>query len=451
MVAAGYQLAYPDPDPAPEDVSREGAPALALQDAIQLAFTRNPDLRSAEEQTRLADAVLARARSEFYPQLAVSEAYGLTNNPVNAFSFTLNQAQFSLTRNFSHPPGTDDFHTQLLLQQGVYTGGRRKAQLWAAAAGRNAADYALAAVQNELAFRVAEAYYRVFQAWALVAVRKEAVGQVERHLEMVRARERAGTAVRSDVLTVEVRLAEVREALITARNQHELAWAVLENVCGAPIRQRHLPKQIPVAPWSERSVQLEALVSEAWSRRPEVGELSSQMEAAGCNIRAAQAGKYPGVDFVGDYDVYTGDFARGNDSWFLSLVAKLTLFDGARTRNDVRQAQAKLRALRAQRQRLLLDIELGVRRTYLQLDDAKQRLQVSSRAVAQAEESLREIEARYRGQIATITQLVDAQVALSNAQVRSTTDQVDVEIARAALEEATGRLRDVLNGSRVEG
>ena len=85
-----------------------------------------------------------------------------------------------------------------------------------------------------------------------------------------------------------------------------------------------------------------------------------------------------------------------------------------------------------------------MRRTWLQLEDAKQRLEVTSQTIGQAQESLREIEQRYGGQIATITQLVDAQVALSNALVRRTTALAEVEIARAALEQATGRLRDVI-------
>jgi outer membrane protein TolC len=65
-------------------------------------------------------------------------------------------------------------------------------------------------------------------------------------------------------------------------------------------------------------------------------------------------------------------------------------------------------------------------------------------AIKQAQESLREIEQRYQNQIASITQLVDAQVALSNAEVRRTAAQAELEIARAALEHATGRLRNVI-------
>ena len=101
------------------------------------------------------------------------------------------------------------------------------------------------------------------------------------------ARERAETAVKSDVLTVEVRLAEVQEAAITSRHQYDLAWAVLENVSGSRIQQKALPGELPPAPWSDQIREIEAAVAEGQSRRPEVGELSGRMRAAGEHPRRA--------------------------------------------------------------------------------------------------------------------------------------------------------------------
>jgi outer membrane protein TolC len=79
---------------------------------------------------------------------------------------------------------------------------------------------------------------------------------------------------------------------------------------------------------------------------------------------------------------------------------------------------------------MALEIELTVRRANLQASDAREQLEVAKRAVMQAEESLREIEVRYKEQTATITQRIDAQVALSNARVRRSGAQADVEVAR---------------------
>lgn len=422
------------PEPAPDET------VLTLTDAIRLAFDANPDLTSSVEQIAEADAALARARAEFYPRLGISEQYGVTNNPVTAFMFQLNQAQLSLMQDFNNPPTTDNFQTQIRLQQSVYAGERRlhathAAKAWAAAATMN-----LAALQNQMVFRVAEAYYRLLQARDLVAVRREAVEQVRQHLEIVQVRFRNDTAVKSDVLTVEVRLAEERESLITAQNQFELAWAVLENVTGAPLVTRALPDAIPAAPWSEHVDEVEAAVAAATSQRAEIGALASRRQAAADNVLVAEAGKRLGIDVVGDYDAFTGDFMRGNDSFFVGVVFQLNLFDGGRTRSDVARATARVRELEARERRLMLDIELDVRRAYLQLQDSEERLKVATQAIGQASESLREIEVRYRGQTATITQLIDAQVAQSNARVRRATAQAEVEIARAALERAAGRL-----------
>ena len=88
-------------------------------------------------------------------------------------------------QDFNNPRTTDDFHTQLRLQQSVYAGERRLHAMHGAEAQAAAAAMNLASLQNQLVFRVAEAYYRVLQSRNLVAVRREAETQVEKHLEIV--------------------------------------------------------------------------------------------------------------------------------------------------------------------------------------------------------------------------------------------------------------------------
>jgi outer membrane protein TolC len=432
--AAATEEAQPPEEPG---AAREPEP-LTLSAALQLALAASPDLRSAAERVEVADAVLARARAEFYPLLRVSEDYGLSNNPQTAFAFTLSQARFSFNQDLNHPGNLDDFHTQLRAQQTLWAGGRRLAQARAAEAREEASAAALGVVQNELVFRVAEAYYRLFQARQLAEVRREAVEQVQRELAVVRARLRVGTAVRLDELTVQVRLSEVEEALITANNRQELAWAVLENVMGA--RAAHvLPPEPPAAPWSGRVEALEALVEEAGHQRPELAEVAGRRRAAEQDVRAIQAARYASVDFEADYDVHTPDFSGGNSSYFVGLGARLLLFDGHRTASEVRQARARLAELAAHHTRQALDVELEVRRAYLQLADARERFRVAEQAVAYAEAGLSEAEARYRARSATLTQMLDAQLSLSNTRVRFANVAVDVEIARASLERAVGR------------
>ncbi|MFC1757469.1 TolC family protein [Planctomycetota bacterium] len=414
-------------------------------DLIALANQSSPDVASARARIRIADAALAGAQAEYRPRFIVSENYGVTDNPVQAFSYQLNQAQLSFAQDFNDPATIDDFHTQLRLQQGIYTGGLRAEDEAAAAFGRTATCQDLRALRNQLAFRVARAYYRLLQARDLTIVRTEAVEQVESHLEVVQTRVRAETAVESDELSVLVRLAEAKEALIRAKNDSELAWALINNVVGMQVERSPLPTVIPSTPWAEDVDELQIAIAEAVGARPEVFSLGSRQSAAAAKIRAARAGKRSKVDFIGDYDVHTSDFSNGNDSFFFGVLASLALFDGGRTDSAVAQAAGRLRELRAQCRRLTLDIELDVRRAWLELNSAEERLEVTDKAVRQAEESLRMVEVQYRGGAATITRLIDAQVALSNARVRRTNAQADIEIARTDLARAMGRLTQVVS------
>lgn len=427
----------PAPAPAP------AAAGVTLTGTIGLALRANPDLRSASERIRIADATLEKARAEFYPTLSLTEAFVDTNIAGLAFFLEANQRRVNLSQNFNHPGFVGNFSTLVTLKQNLYSGGRRTAEELAADEQRRASSFNLAATRNELVFRVAEAYFRLIQAFELVESRSAAVGQIERHVELVRSRYDNGTAVRSDVLSVEVKLAEAKEGLITAMNQRELTWAILENVtgCGLP---HELPSRAETAPWSLRVDAVEAAIAEAVSRRPELGASLSELRGAAHQVEAARAGKRGSVDFIGNFSTFDINRNSGGNGLFVGLIASINVFDGHRTKAQVSRASARVRELQAQHQRYLMDIELEVRRAYLALKDADGRLLVSSQAVGAADESLREIEDRYHDQKATITQLIDAQVAATDTRVRRANAAADVEIARAGLERVVGRLNDLL-------
>jgi outer membrane protein TolC len=414
-----------------------------LTGAIASALYANPDLVSATERIRIADATLSRARAEFFPKLSLTEAYLGTNIAGLAFFLEVNQRRVNLSQDFNHPGYVGNISTLLTFQQNLYSGGRRKAEALSAEEQKHAGAYALSATRNEMMFRVAEAYFRIIQASELVESRKAAVSQIERHVSLVRSRYDNGTAVRSDVLTVEVKLAEAKEGLITANNQLELTWAILENVTGCNLPHT-LSAQAEPAPWAARIDAVEAAIAEAAGRRPELGASLSEVRGAAHKVEAARAGKRASVDFIGNFSTFDMNRNSGGNGGFVGLFASINLFDGHRTKSDVARASARVRELQAQHRRLMMDIELQVRQAYLALKDAEGRLSVSGKAVEQADQSQREIEDRYNDQKATITQLIDAQVASTGARVRRANAAADVEIARAGLQRVVGRLDEML-------
>jgi outer membrane protein TolC len=439
------------------------AKTLTLESAIALTFVSNPDLQSAIAREQIAEAALARARVEFFPTLALNEGYQVSNNLLRRFQFLFLQGSTSAFQTNMIPAVADNFQSELHASWDVYTGGLRQARTRAAAADNDASQFALAAVRERLTYQVAEAYYHLFQAIALCEVRQESVEQAESQLKDVESRIRANTATHADQFKAESYLTEMRAALITANNQVRLSWALLENLVGAHLAGYVLPSTLP--PWgghvalvdrtmalsqkdckeqTDDEKELAESVASALRERPEVSEGNSQWEAAEHRIRAAKAGRYPTVSTFADYDHYTGTGAM-SDTYFIGIAASLYLFDGCRTKMSVRQAKAEVSRILAQNRRRQLDIELEVRRAYLNRKDAREHFNVRSAALREATENLRQTQSRYANQTATLSDVLLARVTLANARVQVIHLQADIAIADAELDRALGRLTRLLH------
>ena len=85
-------------------------------------------------------------------------------------------------------------------------------------------------------------------------------------------------------------------------------------------------------------------------------------------------------------------------------------------------------------------IELEVRRAYLKADEAAQRLPLAAKSVVQADESEQLTRTRYEAGAALITELLDAELALSRARMAEVGARYDFQIALAALRLAQGAL-----------
>ena len=89
--------------------------------------------------------------------------------------------------------------------------------------GTEASKAGEAAVRNELIYQVNRGYYGVLEAQSFVKVQKETVESLEESLRIANERFKAGSAVKTDVLNLEVKLAQAQQDLISAQNGFQLA------------------------------------------------------------------------------------------------------------------------------------------------------------------------------------------------------------------------------------
>lgn len=415
-------------------LAAHAAEPWTFERAIGYALTNSPDARIAQQRIAAAQAGLEQANSAFWPKLQVQSGYTGSDNPVTVFGYALNQRSYSSSLNFNDVPDADNLNARGLLTVPLYNGGRTKAGRDAARAGTEAARQNAEAVRNTLAFEVARTFYSVLKTREFIRATDAAVRSFENNLLIASNRFDGGTILKTELLDVEVRLAQAREDFVRARNANALAERALRNLLGLEAREFTVADSAPV-------VASKSEISNVKSPdRPELAALREQQRAAEADVRRARGGYLPRVDAFGSLDYDRGwRFDGEGTSYTVGVMAQWSLWDGQLTRGKVSQARANLEATREEERKLRLAIDLEVEQARLNLNAATERLAVTEKAVAQAAESVELTRARFAQGLAIATQLIDAETALTAARVRRADAEADERIAIAALRKALGQ------------
>ena len=116
------------------------------------------------------------------------------------------------------------------------------------------------------------------------------------------------------------------------------------------------------------------------------------------------------------------------------------MWNGGEAKARVEQARFAESRAEALRKRADSAIHLELRKAYLDLRAAAQRVEVASAAAAEAEEAHRIIQNRHQAGLITVTELLRSESALAGARTRRLAAVYDHRVAAAALEHAAGTL-----------
>ena len=406
-----------------------GAEPWTLERALEQALSQNPDARLAQERISLARAGLEQANASFWPRVQFQSSYTRTDNPMMVFGSILNQRAYpSAGLNFNDVPDADDLNVRGVVTMPLYQGGRNKAGREAARANTEAARQDSEAIRNALGFEVARAFHTVLKTREFIRATDAAVLSYQTNLTIAQRRLQGGTLLKTDVLDLQVRLAQAREDQVRARNANALSERALRNLLGIEQGEFSVADTAPkVAPPE----------SGDFSRRAELAAAAHRERAAQEQVRGAKGGYVPHVSAFGglDYD-YGWKFENGGGSYTAGALLQWDIWDGKLTRAKVQEATANLNSAREAQRKVRLALSLESEQARLELQDAGERLHVTEQAVETAAESASLTRARFDQGQSLATQLMDAETALIAARVRRAEAQADQRIAVAALRKA---------------
>ena len=116
-----------------------------------------------------------------------------------------------------------------------------------------------------------------------------------------------------------------------------------------------------------------------------------------------------------------------------------SLFDGGRTKADLAEASAGVRVVQARLAEFDSLVALEIRQRLSELESSRAALAAADVAVEAATEARRVVGERFGAGVATSTDVIDAQVAILQAQLDRTQAIASAHLAEARLNRAAGR------------
>lgn len=416
-------------------------PAMDVESCVRAARAGSPDVRALQARVAAARSAVDQAASAYYPQIGLGAGYARTDNPAQSFMMDLNRRALNMADpafNPNEPEDTENTRLSIHARYALYDGGRRGLTKASAEAAASAAAAQERVVRNALVHEVRRAWYGVRQAAALVRLGEDTVASMKENVRVAGERVQAGQALQTDVLNLEVSLAEAEEQLIRARNGVELAVLALNTAIGQDYATAEgvLAVALPADPSTPAGDENQI------EQRPELAAARAALEAQENQYRLARRGYAPQVSAFGSVDWDSEVNTDFEQSYFAGVGAEWELFTGFRRGAAVAAAAQAREAARADLQSLHNRLALDYRSAVLSTREAAQRLDVSQRSRKNAEEALRITRARYTEGSADVTELLTAQNGLTATRAREESARYDLWTALSNVERAAGRLAD---------
>ncbi len=420
---------------------------FTLSESIDTALDKNWSLKAKKEGVSQATAVKNQARSDFLPSL--NTRYGYT------YSRDIDQNYAYIEFSGFH----DTFQWVTSASVPVFTGFASISSYELAKLGIDRAEVEVALEKLDLALRVKEAYFNILIADKVVEVAEKDVASRKSNADVARNFYEVGMIPVNDLLQAEVEWADAQQTLVKVQNGARVTRSTFNVILA---REVNAPVDVEdILDYKPEIGKYEDYLKQALKQRPEIKTLEIAILQADQQIRLVKSGYFPTVSLSAQYTKLGDTFdvsgsvlrfpidSEGNymESEYhkshdfragIDLSWKLSELGWGRTRSSVREKESLKRELLENKRAVEDSINLELKTALMDLETAEKNIPTTRKAVEQGEENLRVSEERYKAQVTTITEVLDAQTRLSQARVNYFRAFYDHNLAKARLLRAIG-------------
>ncbi len=409
--------------------AQESSEFLTIEKTIENAIKVNLGLKSFEEDTKAAMSVKKSRFTNFLPTLSTRYQFERMDEGSSIGGFaTTSRDEYSWVTSFNQP---------------IFTGFSLLRQYDLAKLGVDAATIKEDLQRQDIILNAKITYFSLLKTQKLRNIAEETVTQIDAQKEVANNFYQVGMSPLNDLLQAQVELANAEQELIVAKNNMENAEADFNTLLRRPINTPVAIKDI--LDYTPFENDLDYCLNQAEKKRIEIKIADLEVEIAEKDLQLARKDYYPSIDLQGsyfkdgtDWDVDGGAGIFDPSGWTIQATATWNFWEWGRTSYGVKEKLSRVSQSQLRKDEILDNIHLEVKKAYLRTIEAAKAIITVEKAIEQAKENFRINQERYKEQVATSTDVLDAQTLLSRTMTNYYTALYEFKISKATLYRAMG-------------
>lgn len=411
---------------------------FSLKEAIDLSVKNSKQLKINSAKIEQASAAVKQATGKRLPDANVSASYLYLTNPKIDLKAKTNS---SGSGNSGGTPKVNQAAYGILnVSMPVYAGGRIRYGIESSNYLAQAEELDAENNKEKVIENTVEAYVNLYKAGAAVMLYNENLLQAQQRVKDFTNLEKNGLLARNDLLKAQLQASNVELSLLDAKNNWELANVNMNLMLG-------LPENTILSPDSSITNQnfsvqtLDDYVQSAIKNRKDMEALGLRKQAADVGVKAAKGELYPSIALTGGY--IAADVPKLltiTKATNIGIGVKYNIGSLWKNKSKVEEADGRSKELVATQELMNDNIRLQVNKAYLNWLSSQKRIDVYAKAIEQADENYRIVKNKYANSLATLTDLLEADVAQLQTRLNYSFAKADAVVVYHQLLQAAGLL-----------
>jgi outer membrane protein len=415
------------------------AKKMTLNEVVNMGLQNSKQLRVSAGKVEAIQARVQQVKNQLLPSVNVSTNYTRISDNIEPFKIGAPGNEKIL-----NPQILNQSYNRIGVQYGIFTGLRAINTLKANEFLAKAAALDVEKDRSEVKLNLINAYYNFYKLIVSKRVLEDNLKTLNSRLTDTKNFVANGVALQNDLLKLELNQANLQQNLADVQSAIDITNFNLDMMLGLPTEtQIEIDETSLIA--KNDVTKSSDMIGVALQNRSELKATDLRQLAGERSVEISKGNYYPVVSIGANYDYNLPnqrvfpqqDAFKG--TWIAGITASYNLVNLYSTKALVQEQQANLAQTIMQKEQLSDAIKMEVNANVSGYQTALQKIALSEKSITQALENQRIMKLRYSNQVATLTELLEADALFTQAQLNLVTAKVDAELAYSKLKKSLGK------------